>query len=198
MTAETEPLPAPADAALQPGSGRRGRARWVVLGVALVVLAIAGAVGYRLARGDQSLGEVKLKPYPAPDFALTLFDGSRFSLASQRGNVVVLNFWASWCDPCRAEAPVLESSWQRYRSRGVVFVGVDIKDTPEDARGFLQRYTASYANGFDAEKKIYIDYGVYGLPETFVIGRDGQVLHHVIGAVTGPQLDGWLAPLLQR
>jgi len=156
----------------------------------LVVLAL------RLERGDQSLGEVKLKPYTAPQFGMTLFDGDEFSLDQERGKIVVVNFWASWCVPCRDEAPGLEDVWQRYKDRGVVLVGVDIKDTPDDARSFLQRYVASYPSGFDEKKQIYIDYGVYGLPETFVIDPQGMVVRHVIGPVTESQLYAWLDPLV--
>ena len=161
-------------------------------------LGLVIAVGIKLARGDQQLGEVKLHPYAAPNFSMTQFSGDPFSLDAERGKIVVVNFWASWCIPCQSEAPILESAWQRYRSQGVVFVGVDIKDTPEDARSFLQRYASSYPNGFDAQKSIYIDYGVYGLPETFVVDRQGMVTHHVIGPVTQSQLDGWLTPMLAQ
>jgi cytochrome c biogenesis protein CcmG/thiol:disulfide interchange protein DsbE len=180
---------------VSPAGGRR-RLRLVLLPIAVCEHALLGVMGVRLWRGDQSLGEVKLQPYAAPDFALTLFDGDRFALDQQHGKVVVLNFWASWCDPCKTEAPALESVWQRYRDDGVVFVGIDIKDTPEDARSFLERHAASYPNGFDSQKQIYIDYGVYGLPETFVVDPRGMVVHHAIGPVTSAQLERWLDPLV--
>jgi cytochrome c biogenesis protein CcmG/thiol:disulfide interchange protein DsbE len=161
-----------------------------------VVLALLVILAVRLARGDQSLGEVKLHPYSAPEFSLTLFDGSRFSLDEERGKIVVVNFWASWCVPCRDEAPGLENVWQQYKDRGVVLVGVDIKDTPDAAQSFLERYIATYPSGFDGKKEIYIDYGVYGLPETFVVDPQGMVVRHVIGPVTESQLHAWLDPLV--
>jgi len=170
--------------------------RWVLLPIAAVVLGLLVVMALRLVRGPQSLGEVKLKPYTAPQFTMTLFDGDQFSLGQERGKIVVVNFWASWCVPCRDEAPGLEDVWQRYKDRGVVLVGVDIKDTPEDARSFLQRYVATYPSGFDAKKDIYIDYGVYGLPETFVIDPQGMVVRHVIGPVGESQLYGWLDPMV--
>jgi cytochrome c biogenesis protein CcmG/thiol:disulfide interchange protein DsbE len=178
-----------------PAAGR-SRLRWVLLPITLAVLGLLTVFGIRLARGDSQLGEVQLHPYTAPNFGMALFGGDNFSLAQQRGRVVVLNFWASWCVPCQQEAPALERVWQRYRDRNVVLVGVDIKDTPDDAHTFLQRYIATYPNGFDSQKQIYIDYGVYGLPETFVVDQDGMVLHHIIGPVTEAQLERWLDPLV--
>lgn len=177
------------------GDGRGGLSRrWFLLPAVILGFGVILVLGIKLAKGNQSLGEVKLHPYPAPLFNVSLFNGGNFSLADQRGKMVVVNFWASWCDPCKAEAPVLESASQRYRADNVDFVGIDIKDTPEDARAFLTRYAATYPNAFDSEKQIYIDYGVYGLPETFVIDPQGLVVHHVVGPVTAPQLDTWLKP----
>lgn len=183
------------DAPNQRAGWRMSRLRGALLVISLVVLALVVVMGIRLARGPATLGEVKLKPYSAPDFSMELFDGSRYSLAQQRGSVVVINFWASWCVPCQTEAPILEDAFQRYQGQGVRFIGVDIKDTPDDARTFLRRYVSNYPNGFDEQKQIYINYGVYGLPETFVVDRNGMVVHHVIGPVTETQLNSWLAPL---
>jgi cytochrome c biogenesis protein CcmG/thiol:disulfide interchange protein DsbE len=85
----------------------------------------------------------------APKFALPLFSGSTFSLAEQRGKVVVVNFWASWCVPCRQEAPLLESTWRKYKDRGVVFVGVDYVDTDREALAFIKEFDVTYPNGPD-------------------------------------------------
>ena len=199
---ETGPdQPADSDAArhdtpAEPDGRSGSRLRLVLVPLALAVLALAVVIGIRMQRGNPGLGEVKLKPYTAPDFSLSLLDGGRFSLDQERGKIVVLNFWASWCVPCQTEAPVLEDIWQRYSAHNVVVVGVDIKDTPEDARAFLRRYVSTYPSGFDSQKEIYIDYGVYGLPETFVVDPQGMVVHHVIGPVTQAQLQSWLDPLL--
>jgi cytochrome c biogenesis protein CcmG/thiol:disulfide interchange protein DsbE len=197
MTADAKTT-APGDGEMQRSQGaaqaakRRPWMRWVLLLIGLVVLGLVAVIGIRLAQGPSQLGEVKLNPYPAPNFSVNLFNGGQFSLSQERGKIVVVNFWASWCVPCQSEAPVLEAAYQHYHPQSVDFIGVDIKDTPDDAQKFLQTYLSTYPNGFDAQKQIYIDYGVYGLPETFVVNQQGLVVHHVIGPVTAQQLDGWL------
>ncbi len=134
---------------------------------------------------------------PAPDFTLTTFDGGSFSLSSQRGKVVLINFWASWCGPCQEEAPVLQDGWQRYRERGVTFVGVNIWDKEEDARAFIARYGVTYINGPDASGKIAVDYGVAGVPETFLVSPDGTVAQKFVGTINSPEiLDNLLAKVL--
>jgi cytochrome c biogenesis protein CcmG/thiol:disulfide interchange protein DsbE len=120
---------------------------------------------------------------PAPLFALPLFDGPTLRLEELRGEVVFLNFWASWCPPCRQEAPLLEAAWQKYREDGVVFVGVNIQDDEARAREFLEEFGITYPNGIDRGSKIAIDYGVWGLPETFFIDRDGRITYKHVGAL---------------
>ncbi len=117
----------------------------------------------------------------APPFALPLFDGGSVSLESLRGKVVFLNFWASWCVPCRAEARVLEAASLKYRDQGVVFVGIAIQDKEEDARAFLREFGVTYPNGRDASGRAAIDYGVWGIPETFVIDRAGRITYKHVG-----------------
>lgn len=119
----------------------------------------------------------------APDFSLTLFDGRSIRLSDFRGKVVFLNFWASWCPPCRAEARLLEAAWRLAKDRDVVFLGVNIQDTEEGARRFIQEFDVTYPNGRDAGSRIAINYGVYGLPETFFIDREGRITYKHIGAL---------------
>ncbi len=134
---------------------------------------------------------------PAPDFTVALFDGGSFRLAEQRGNVVVLNFWASWCVPCRTESPRLQAASQTYRDRGVVFIGVDIQDDDKDARAFLKQYGLTYATGPDHNLAISQSYGVSGLPTTFFVDRQGQIVRRWLGEVQDAQLTGFIDETLR-
>ncbi len=153
---------------------------------AVLILATIGGVVVLLAYGftkDPRAIPSILTGKPAPDFSLTLFDGRTIRLSDFRGKVVFLNFWASWCPPCRAEARLLEQSWQRYKDQGVVFLGVDMQDTEEAARRFIQEFGITYLNGRDPKNRIAIDYGVYGIPETFFIDKEGRITYKHIGAL---------------
>lgn len=119
----------------------------------------------------------------APDFTLTLFDGRSLRLEELRGKVVFLNFWASWCPPCRAEARTLETAWQKYRGQDVVFVGIAIQDTEEGARAFLREFGVTYPNGRDPTGEIAIDYGVWGIPETFIVDGQGRIAYKHVGRI---------------
>jgi cytochrome c biogenesis protein CcmG/thiol:disulfide interchange protein DsbE len=134
---------------------------------------------------------------PAAPFALTAFDGAPVRLADLHGKVVVVNFWASWCNPaCYEEAPVLERAWRTYRERGVVIVGVDIQDTEEAARKFIRDFGLTFPNAPDPGGKVSVDYGVYGVPETFFVARDGAIRAKHVGAVTDAVIREKLEPLL--
>jgi cytochrome c biogenesis protein CcmG/thiol:disulfide interchange protein DsbE len=122
---------------------------------------------------------------PAAAFTVTTFAGSPLSLESLRGKVVMLNFWASWCRPaCYEEAPTLERTWREYKDKGVVVVGIDIQDREEAARTFLAEFGHSFPNAPDPAGRIAVDYGVYGVPETFFIDRKGRVRFKQVGALT--------------
>ncbi len=156
-----------------------------ILKVLLPLVAIGGVVAllaYGFTVNPRDIPST-LTGKVAPDFALTLFDGRSVRLSDFRGKVVFLNFWASWCPPCRAEARLLEQSWQRYKDHGVVFLGVDIQDTEEAARGFLREFGITYMNGRDPKNRLAIEYGVYGIPETFFIDKDGRITYKHIGAL---------------
>ncbi len=125
---------------------------------------------------------------PAEPFTLPLFGGGEFVLAAQRGRPVVINFWASWCPPCREEAPLLESVWRLYGEREVAFVGVNIQDTEEEAAAYLDEFGITYPNGMDTDGRITIDYGVIGLPVTFFVERDGTVRRRWVGPIGEAEL----------
>jgi cytochrome c biogenesis protein CcmG/thiol:disulfide interchange protein DsbE len=155
--------------------------RWILPLAALPVLALL-AYGFRLNSRDVPS---PLIGRPAAPFTLTTFEGGTLSLEAQRGKVVVLNFWASWCHPaCYEEAPALERIWRAYRDRGVVVVGVDIQDTVDAARKFMTDFSLSFPNVRDVAGKVSVDYGVYGVPETFFIDRKGLIRAKRVGALT--------------
>jgi cytochrome c biogenesis protein CcmG/thiol:disulfide interchange protein DsbE len=162
-------------------SGRRRVLRWAIP-LAVVPVLVLLAYGFRT---DPREIPSPLLGRPAVPFALTTFDGKPISLEAARGRVVVVNFWASWCVPaCYEEAPSLERAWRTYRDRGVVLIGVNIQDKEEPARRFLTQFGHTFPNAPDPAGRVSVDYGVYGVPETFFIDRQGRVRFKQVGAVT--------------
>ena len=155
--------------------------RWLIPLAAVPVLALL-AYGFRVSPRDIPS---PLVGRPAPAFALATLEGAPLSLAGHRGNIVVLNFWASWCYPaCYEEAPVLERNWRGYRDRGVVVVGVAIQDTREAAEKFVGDFGLTFPIAQDLKGTVSVDYGVYGVPETFFLDRQGRIRVKHVGAVT--------------
>jgi cytochrome c biogenesis protein CcmG/thiol:disulfide interchange protein DsbE len=149
---------------------------------AVAVAVVAGLLGLLVWKVlHQTKGAAaelaKGKRPPAPHFDLSRLDTpGRLSLASLRGKVVVLNFWASWCAPCKTEAPRLEAAWRRWRANGVIIVGVDAQDFSGDARKFIRRYRLTYPNVHDGPGDVLPKYGVTGFPETYFVGRNGRLI----------------------
>jgi cytochrome c biogenesis protein CcmG/thiol:disulfide interchange protein DsbE len=169
--------------------------RWLIPLAAVPVLAVL-AYGFR---SDPRAIPSPLVGRPAVAFALTSYEGAPMRLDTLRGKVVVLNFWASWCYPaCYEEAPVLEAAWRAYRDRGLVVVGVDIQDTEAAASRFIKQFGLSFPNAPDPKGKVSIDYGVYGVPETFVIDKQGRIRDKKVGAVTEAYLREKIELLLQE
>jgi cytochrome c biogenesis protein CcmG, thiol:disulfide interchange protein DsbE len=159
-----------------------------VLVLSLVVLAVVGFVVLLwggLARKEPLTGASGIARVnrPAEDFTLPLFSGGNITLSSLRGKPVVINFWASWCPPCREEAPILEEVWRRYKDNGVTFIGVDIQDAETDALAYIKEFGITYPNGPDIGGKITIDYGVSGIPVTFFVNREGLIVSRWVGAI---------------
>ncbi len=155
--------------------------RWLI---PLSVVPVLGLLAYGFRVNPRDIPS-PLVGHPAAPFVLRTFDGRDVSLASLRGRVVVLNFWASWCYPaCYEEAPALERSWRAYRDREVSVVGVAIQDQPDAARKFIADFSLSFPNAPDPDGRVSVDYGVYGVPETFFIDRAGRIRLKQTGAVS--------------
>lgn len=133
---------------------------------------------------------------PAPDFSLTGFDGQKVTLSELRGKVVIINFWASWCIPCRQEAAYLEQTWRKYKDKGVVFIGVDYVDTEKEARAYIKEFDITYINGPDLKTRISDAFNIKGVPETYFVSKDGILRGVHIGPLESPQLDQKIEELL--
>ena len=132
----------------------------------------------------------------APPFDLTLFNQETLSLADLDGKVVVLNFWASWCPPCRFEMPDFEAAWKEYRDQGVVFVGVAVSDSEEDARSFAEQTGVTYPIGLDGEGVTSVAYEVTSLPTTVFIDREGRIVRRLAARANMGALKIFLRGLL--
>jgi cytochrome c biogenesis protein CcmG/thiol:disulfide interchange protein DsbE len=174
-------------AALEPEQpGRRmSPLSYVIL---VVVVGLLGVLALQLLNANQAQpdrGE-------APDFTLQIFEemgGGEFSLSENRGKVIIINFWASWCGPCRAEAPALQAVWEAYQDRGdVVLIGVDYVDNTQDALGYIEEFNITYPNGPDLGTKISDAYHIQGVPETFVVDKEGDIFQFIYAGVTARDL----------
>lgn len=193
-------------------SGMGGATRIAVVVGFLSVLALLGLFGWKVAanagafpggaarRGAPGIftsGQLVTPAFrQAPDFTLDLYSGERLRVADLRGKPAMVDFWASWCPPCRQEAPLLAGLWPEYRERGVVFIGVNVWDNDQDARRFLSQFGITFPAGPDPRGQIAIDYGLTGIPEKYFIDRDGQVVRKWLGPTTEESLRGLLDEIL--
>lgn len=204
-----------APAACLSGGRRTLRPRSAVrAGLSVAVAVFAGLLAYSLLVKSPGAAPVG-KAQPAPAFTLPLLNagrlGSRFprrlvtgladgrlELAELRGVPVMLNVWASWCPTCREEAPVLERAWREdLRPRGVLLMGLDIRDVLEDARDFLRAFRIDYPNVRDEFGKVARRYGATSIPQMFLISRSGRVIERVVGTVSRQELRGQATKLLR-
>ncbi|MBI2358064.1 MAG: redoxin domain-containing protein, partial [Deltaproteobacteria bacterium] len=164
--------------------GQRQWKIWLRLGLVFIFAGtIVALLAFGFTRDPRALGPSPILGKEAPPFSLRLFDGPSLDLADLKGKIVFLNFWASWCPPCRDEARMLEAGWRRYKDRSVIFLGVNIFDREQDARDFIAEFGITYPNGWDLKNKVAADYGVWGLPETFIMNREGLIIHKHVGAI---------------
>lgn len=182
---ENDAPPAPAGTDLP-----KKRSTFIVLGFTLlIVFALLGL----FIMGWLQRQAPPLESGLAPQFELTTFEGETLRLADLRGKAVVLNFWASWCVPCRQEAPALQAMWEKYRAQGVMVIGVDYVDTEKEAKEFISRYRQTYPNGADLGTEISTKYKITGVPETYFITREGQVLGGT--DPNGRPYGNWIGPI---
>jgi cytochrome c biogenesis protein CcmG/thiol:disulfide interchange protein DsbE len=144
--------------------------------VLLLALVIAFALLGLLAFGWIQRQAPPLEAGLAPQFEIKTFDGQTLRLADLKGKPVVLNFWASWCIPCRDEAPALQAMWEKYKDQGLMVIGVDYVDTEPEAKKFMQEFGVTYPTGADVGTVISTKYKITGVPETYFITRDGRLL----------------------
>ena len=179
----------------------RGTRVW---GFVLPGIVLLGLLGWGLlAPGDRE--------QPAPDFELRLLDGGTISSDELRGEPVVLNFWASWCIPCREEMPAFERMWQKYKDSGIRFVGVNVRDSVAGARDFLEKVEVTYPIALDHDNELASQLGVRGLPQTFFIDEafsfekltaeealEGEGDRVTFGAIDEDELEAEIRELLQE
>lgn len=150
----------------------------VILIASLGLIGILALVGFGLNRSQK--GPVAVGD-EVPDFTLTTFDGEQIDISDYRGQVVVINFWASWCKPCEQEAFELEQASQLFQDQDVVFLGVDYVDTEPEALAYLAKFSITYPNGPDLGTRISQAFRIRGVPETFIVGPDGRLAVVKIG-----------------
>ena len=153
----------------------------------LVVLIIA-LLAYTLWNGLSEKGNIEIPSQlvgrTAPEFALKSFNGDEVKLSDFRGKTVLVNFWASWCHPCREEAPVLEKTYMSLSGRQVEFIGINIMDDRKNAEEYIKSFGGTFVNIYDPKNKIHLDYGVGGVPETFFVNPDGIITSKHRGPLT--------------
>mgnify|MGYP001189077504 CR=1 FL=1 len=162
-----------------PEETRKNLPRWAVITAFVVLLGFLGILGWGLKNAQQ--GPVKVGQ-PVPAFNLTTFDGQVVSTTDLKGKVIVVNFWASWCKPCEQEAAELEEAWQSYRETDqVYFFGVDYVDTETQAKKYIEKFNITYPNGPDLRTSISQLFRITGVPETYVIDKNGNLANAKIG-----------------
>jgi cytochrome c biogenesis protein CcmG, thiol:disulfide interchange protein DsbE len=168
---------------------------------AVILVAVAAVAGFVLAgrlRDGEATAQSVLVGHPAPVLHGSTLDGGTFDLAQWRGQVVLVNIWASWCGPCRQELPLLASAYAALQPRGLHVVGIDVRDAPDRARAFQRQYgDAPWPSVQDPDGERAVDWGTFALPESYVVDRDGTVVGKAVGALDARWIDERVVPLLR-
>ncbi|MSQ15240.1 MAG: TlpA family protein disulfide reductase [Dehalococcoidia bacterium] len=184
--------------------------RNIVMGVvSLAVVGLLVLLGYGITKQGgsaraagvavNSVGQAMVvDPRPIADASLPLMDGSTLSISQLKGKVVVVNFWASWCPPCRTEAPDLEAVHKKYQDKGVVFLGINVWENQKEAQAFINEFGITYRNAVDKPGRVTVDFGVSGIPETYIINRDNYIVRRWIGPVTKDGLSALIDEVLAQ
>ena len=158
-----------------------------------VVVLIIGMLQSDVGRGrpgvNDTLGEVAVSTDRFTDLQVTTLDGRPLRLSDLRGSIVMIDFWSSWCPPCRSEAPILAEAYERWSELGVEFVGISIWDTESDVRDFVELHGIEYPNAVDESGQIAVEFGVRGIPEKFFVNPEGEIVRKINGPNTSQSLD---------
>ena len=178
--------------------------RSVLIGVGVPVLLVISLMTWGVIQNDgragqtgvnNRFGEVSLSVDANADFELVSLDGETISIKDFRGSIVVVDFWSSWCAPCKAEGPVLAKTYDKWKNRGVEFIGIAIWDSKEPVEEFIELNKINYVNGIDPDGRIFVDFGVSGIPEKFFVTPEGQIIRKIIGPNTSKTLDDILTDM---
>jgi thiol-disulfide isomerase/thioredoxin len=160
---------------------RRKAMGHVTIIVAALGLLLGGKVADAREQLLEAMGMAKVPAKAAPDFTLLDTDGQQVSLQHFRGKVVFLNFWATWCIPCREEMPALEQLHQTYQAQGLAILSIDLKEGVDQVRAFFQKHALSFPSLIDPNGSVFRDYLVAGMPTTYLIDRNGMLLARGVG-----------------
>lgn len=173
-----------------PAWKRRTTAFFVIVGLALILV-------FAL-KPQQTTGSGVAVGAPPPDFALKTMDGKSLSLSQLKGKVVLVNFWASWCPPCRDETPNLVQVYDRFHQQGVEFVAVNLQENTVTVRAFADRYHITYPIVLDTYGRVTDQFHVTPLPTTYLIGKDGKVAAKLEQPLSQGVMEGYLTSLLAK